>query len=178
MWMLRFGLLLVLLVVLSAVPAAPMMPTADDFPDDSSAEADACAELLAKIDASRPITVQISESDELQQFLRKHGIGDVRRCLRKIRGAEIPKQGVAAPAKPEVRLGDIDRPYVAPGSRCDRPIPSKQEFLRMLKERPADAGQILRRCNVPIKSISPIRQLPVGMRQLPVDTRQRPVDTW
>ncbi len=174
----RFGLILVFLTVFSVTPAVPMLPTADDFPNGPSAEADECAELLKKVDTTRPIIVQIPESDELLQYLRKHRIGDIRRCLRRIRWARIPRQDVTAPVRPEVRLGDIDRLYVNPGPRCGRPIPTKRELLRMLKDKPADAHQILRRCNVPIRSISPIRQLPVGVRQLPVDTRQRSVDTW
>lgn len=62
--------------------------------------------------------------------------------------------------------------------RCDRSIPTRREFLRMLKRNPADANQILRMCDIDVRSISPIRQLPVGSRQLPEDKRQRPVGTW
>ena len=103
-----------------------MLPTADDFPNGPSAEADECAELLKKVDTTRPIIVQIPESDELLQYLRKHRIGDIRRCLRRIRGARIPRQDVTAPVRPEVRLGDIDRLYVNPGPRCGRPIPPNE----------------------------------------------------
>lgn len=62
--------------------------------------------------------------------------------------------------------------------RCDRSIPTRRELLRMLKRNPADANQILRMCDIDVRSISPIRQLPVGSRQLPEDKRQRPVGTW
>ncbi len=62
--------------------------------------------------------------------------------------------------------------------RCDRSIPTRRELLKMLKRNPADANQILRMCDMDVRSISPIRQLPVGSRQLPEDKRQRPVGTW
>lgn len=65
-----------------------------------------------------------------------------------------------------------------PCPSCDRPIPTRSEFRTDLKERPADAAQILRRCDVPVRSLSPIRQLPTATRQLKVDTRQRAADTW
>ncbi|MBI5249040.1 MAG: hypothetical protein HY912_06055 [Desulfomonile tiedjei] len=70
-------------------------------------------------------------------------------------------------------------PQIAlPESQCFRSIPTRDEFLRMVRKHPADANQILRRCNIDVRSISPIPQLPVGLRQLPEDTRQRPVGTW
>jgi len=176
--MLRSGLILVFLAALFATPAVPMLPTADDVPDGIPVERDDCAEILEKVDADLPLIIQIPDSDELREFIRKHGVVNIRRCLRKARGPKSPVQESKTSPRPKVRVGDIDRLYLRPGLHCGRPLPTKQEFLRMLKDRPADAFQILHRCNVPIISISPIRQLPVGRRQLPVDTRQRPVGTW
>lgn len=63
-------------------------------------------------------------------------------------------------------------------STCDRAIPTRQEFLNMLRRDPAQANQILRSCNLNLENVSPLPQLPVGKRQLPEDTRQRPVGTW
>lgn len=78
--------------------------------------------------------------------------------------------------------GPVQIRFVSPihpaGQSCDRAIPTRQEFLSILKNRPADANQIVRRCPVNLRNISPLRQLPVATRQLPEDTRQRPVGTW
>jgi hypothetical protein len=62
--------------------------------------------------------------------------------------------------------------------QCFRAAPARQEFLDMVRDNPADANQILQKCNIDLRSISPLPQLPVGSRQLPEDTRQRPVGTW
>lgn len=62
--------------------------------------------------------------------------------------------------------------------QCFRSIPTRDEFLHMVRKHPADANQILQRCNLDVSGISPLRQLPSGVRQLPEDTRQRPVGTW
>ena len=62
--------------------------------------------------------------------------------------------------------------------QCFRAIPTRDEFLDMVRNNPADANQILQRCNVDLTGASPLPQLPVGFRQLPEDTRQRPVQTW
>lgn len=103
--------------------------------------------------------------------------------LRKMLKARKPVPGKAV-KKPEgsglpkdIPVGDLSRIRPFGHERCDRGIPTRGEFLRMLKSRPADARQIMERCNVDVSSISPIRQLPVQVRQLPQDTRQRPVGT-
>ncbi len=75
-------------------------------------------------------------------------------------------------------LGDLSAVQAVGRKRCNRAIPTRAEFLRMLRDRPADARQIMERCKIDVSSISPIRQLPVQVRQLPEDTRQRPVGTW
>ncbi|MDQ7785727.1 MAG: hypothetical protein RDU20_22795 [Desulfomonilaceae bacterium] len=178
MMRLVFALIPIFVLALCSTPAPAMPATAEDFPDGNATDADECAELLEKIDVNRPLIIQIPESDELLQYLRENSVGDIRRCLRTLRGPTPVKPTDAAATKPEIRPGDIDRLFPGPGVHCGRPIPGRQEFLRMLKDRPSDAHQILRQCNIPVRSISPIRQLPVGRRQLPIDTRQRPVGTW
>lgn len=65
-----------------------------------------------------------------------------------------------------------------PAPQCFRAAPTRDEFLNMVRDNPADANQILQRCNIDVRSISPLPQLPGGSRQLPEDTRQRPVGTW
>lgn len=77
-----------------------------------------------------------------------------------------------------VPLGDLSQIRPVGREGCDRAIPTREEFRRMLKRRPADARQIMTRCDIDTSTLSPIRQLPVGVRQLPEDTRQRPVGTW
>jgi hypothetical protein len=69
-------------------------------------------------------------------------------------------------------------PIALPREQCFRAIPTRDEFLRMVRKNPADANQLLQRCNLDLRGISPLPQLPVGRRQLPVDTRQRPVASW
>jgi len=64
------------------------------------------------------------------------------------------------------------------GPQCFRSVPTREEFLDMVKNNPADANQILQQCNVDLRDISPLPQLPSGTRQLPEDTRQRPVQSW
>lgn len=176
----RSALLLVLSVVLSAAPVMPMLPTADDFPRDISPDHIDCDKILNGIDASRPFVTQVPDADKLLEFLKKRRAGDIRRCLRERRERRrLPLKPVRkAFGLPKAPLGDPSFLERRSRSRFDRPTPTKKEFLLMLKTRPADARQILRRSNVPVKRISPIRQLPVGNRQLPVDTRQRPVGTW
>jgi hypothetical protein len=65
-----------------------------------------------------------------------------------------------------------------PRPQCFRAIPTRDEFLNMVRENSADASQLIQRCRLDLRSISPLPQLPVGNRQLPVDTRQRAVGTW
>ena len=72
------------------------------------------------------------------------------------------------------RYGNID--FGSP--TCNRAIPSRQEFLNMLRRDPGQANQILRSCNLNLGNLSPLPQLPTQQRQLPEDTRQRPVGTW
>lgn len=90
--------------------------------------------------------------------------------------------GAEAKAQPEPtqydKLMKMRGPLEIPPARCRRATPTKQEFLNLLRTNPADANQILRQCNIDVRSISPLPQLPVGRRQLPEDTRQRPVGTW
>ncbi len=62
--------------------------------------------------------------------------------------------------------------------QCSRSIPTRSEFLRMVKKHPADANQIAQTCNPDLSSICPLRQLATGTRRLPEDTRQRSVGTW
>ena len=82
--------------------------------------------------------------------------------------AAVPERGPAVSGKTAHRGGQ----------NCDRAIPTRREFLNMLKSNPADARHILQRCQINVRTISPVRQLPVGNRQLPEDTRQRAVGTW
>lgn len=80
---------------------------------------------------------------------------------------------------PQVRiLRQLAGRGALPAPKCFRAVPTRDEFLNMVRDNPADANQILQRCNIDLRSISPLPQLPVGSRQLPEDTRQRPVGTW
>jgi hypothetical protein len=87
---------------------------------------------------------------------------------------EVRKNGIGN----GMPLGDLSAVQALGQQRCNRAIPTQSEFLRMLRDQPADARQIMERCKIDVSSISPIRQLPVQVRQLPEDTRQRPVGTW
>lgn len=105
---------------------------------------------------------------------------ELRKMLRNrkpVRRKATPERRVIMPAR-AVPLGNLSRSDLVGPPRCNRAVPTRAEFLRMLRERPADARQIMERCKIDVSTLSPIRQLPVGGRQLPVDTRQRPVGTW
>lgn len=160
--------------------ALALLPTADDFPGRAVTESVDCDRILESVDARRPLVTQVPDADKLLEFLRQRRAADVRRCLRERRTRRRPDLKAVTPIiEPRpIQLGVVNLPRLRPGLECDRPLPTKREFLLMLKERPGDAHQILERCRVPVRSISPIRQLPVNNRQLPVDTRQRPVGTW
>jgi hypothetical protein len=62
--------------------------------------------------------------------------------------------------------------------QCFRSVPTQGEFLDMVRNSPADANQIMQKCYVETRNMSPLPQLPVGTRQLPEDTRQRPVQSF
>ncbi len=102
--------------------------------------------------------------------------------LRKMTDSRSPVQEKKTTESPQVKM--LRRltgqgAYVALAEpQCFRAIPTRDEFLNMVKNNPADANQILQRCNVDLTGSSPLPQLPVGSRQLPEDTRQRPVQTW
>jgi hypothetical protein len=180
MGVIRLASLLAFSVVLSAAPAMSMLPTAEDFPRDVSTDPSDCDRILGRIDLNRPLVTQVPDADKLLEFLRNRRAGDIRRCLRERReGRRWPRKAITESLRlPKTPRGDPDLPELGARTRFDRPTPTKREFLLMLKTRPADAHQMLRRSNVPVGRISPIRQLPVGNRQLPVDTRQRAVGTW
>ena len=110
----------------------------------------------------------IPKASELLDFRRKQRVQDVRgRYRQQISGPRV----VPAVARRKPIM------YRSP-RRCNRPTPTKTEFQRLLKTDPVAARQILERCKINVRSISPLRQLPSGTRQLPVDTRQRATGTW
>ena len=174
----RTAILLLAISVLWLSSAKAMLPTADDFAAPPAREPVDCDRILESVDARRPLVTQIPDADQLLKFLRSRRASDVRRCLQERRRRLRLEVQDVRPIDGTTPLGNVNLSTPFPGPPCDRPLPTKREFLMMLKQRPADAHQILKRCPVPIRSISPIRQLPVGNRQLPVDTRQRPVGTW
>jgi len=142
-------------------------------------ETDVCEELVRNARPDLPITLQITQSPELQSLLERHPLAELLRCLRKRKlssGKPVPKS-TPTDARPTARSVDT-RSIILPRPPCDRAIPTRSEFLQMLKDSPADAYQILKNCNPDVSSLSPLRQLPEGVRQLPEDTRQRPVGTW
>jgi hypothetical protein len=102
--------------------------------------------------------------------------------LRKMTDSRPPVQEKKTSESPQLKM--LRRltgrgAYVAlPEPQCFRAAPTRDEFLNMVTNNPADANQILQRCNVDLTGTSPLPQLPVGFRQLPEDTRQRPVQTW
>lgn len=113
--------------------------------------------------------IVIPPASEIRFLLRKQR-------ARKSSGARQENQ--AKPVVPSVMLPPLGSTVRLGGDRCNRAIPTRQEFLNMLRANPADANQIMQRCAINLRSISPLPQLPVGRRQLPEDTRQRPVGTW
>ena len=102
---------------------------------------------------------------------------EYRKNLLEVRPKGVPKQvsddsGVDSK---NILLGSVP---IQRAKRNGRSIPSKSEFVRMLKTHPADARQLMEKYKIDVSSISPIRQLPSGARQLPEDTRRRPAGTW
>jgi hypothetical protein len=119
-------------------------------------------------DVSPARTRHIPKASELVDFLRKQRVQDV--------GGRYRQQMSGPKVVPAVARR---KPIVYRSlRRCDRPTPTKTEFQRLLKTDPVAARQILERCKINVRSISPLRQLPAGTRQLPVDTRQRATGTW
>lgn len=115
--------------------------------------------------------LQIPPAEDLLSRLRSLRKFSVRTDRRRP-NAESPEVSV-------IRQVIGQRALIAPGEpKCFRSIPTRDEFLDMVRNNPADANQILQRCNIDVRGISPLPQLPVGTRQLPEDTRQRPVGTW
>ena len=111
----------------------------------------------------------IPPASEIRFLLRKQ---------RALRGSEVRQESQASPTVPYVVLPPLGRAVGLGGNRCNRAIPTRREFLNMLRANPSDANQIMQRCAINLRNISPLPQLPVGRRQLPEDTRQRPVGTW
>jgi hypothetical protein len=113
--------------------------------------------------------IVIPPASKLRSLLRKQ---------RLLKSSSAKQASHAAPVVPPVMLLPLGSTINLGADECNRAIPTRQEFLDMLRSNPADANQIMRSCAINPRSISPLRQLPVGRRQLPEDTRQRPVGTW
>lgn len=121
------------------------------------------------VERGRPrYPIPIPPASQIRSLLRRQEPGKVRST-----GLVRPQPARSGPN----RIRSPGMPVVA-GRRCNRAIPTRQEFRNMLKNNPADTNEILRRCQINTSTLSPLRQLPVGARQLPEDTRQRPVGTW
>jgi len=165
-------LVILLLAVLTA--SFPVVWAAEDNSaptnySPSSGETDSdILSILPESGFRRKLPVVIPPAEEVLERLR---------TLRQERGSR--PEAKAEPEKtPPQQILDLRIPADLRPPGCGRAIPTKQEFLNMLRTNPADANQILRKCNIDVRSISPLPQLPVSNRQLPEDRRQRPVGTW
>ncbi len=148
-------------------------PVVCDCPAEETSEPAESVAVQAKsrtmqADVSVARTGHVRKASAQLDFLRKQHVQDIRG-----RGREQMSGPIVVPAVARRKPIMYRWPR-----RCDRPTPTKTEFQRLLKTDPLAARQIMERCKINVRSISPLRQLPSGSRQLPVDTRQRTTGTW
>ncbi len=147
-------------------PTFAELPTADDFKIGPGVDQAKSVSVVLADQSERPRTIVVPPASELLDYLKK-----LPKRKRQMVAREKESETDSIRGFSGIPLGGLT-------PTCNRAIPTRQEFLRMTKRNPADARQIAQRCNMSLKGISPLRQLPVGTRQLPIDTRQRAVGTW
>lgn len=165
----KTGCVMILTIVVALFPVAPALglsPSNEDFVEGPRSGPGILP--VARPGNASKYPIVIPTTAELRKILKNR-----KPLQRDVSRDEPKKRGVRG-----IPLGDLSAVQALGQPRCNRAIPTRSEFLQMLRDRPADARQIMERCKIDVSSISPIRQLPVQVRQLPEDTRQRPVGTW
>jgi hypothetical protein len=158
------------LLMLTSHAVLAAEPGADQAMDQMSEQAPVSS-LAKRTDIASKYPIEVPVASELMPRFRE---------LMKARPHVQAKEAESETPQQQLlrRLIANGMPVALPREQCFRSIPTRNEFLRMVRKNPADANQLRRRCNLDLRGISPLPQLPVGNRQLPVDKRLRPVGTW